>query len=114
MKPSSGLTWPWSLTRPKRRAAHLAFAHFAKHNYEAALDAMRQVPDPGFTQELYFAAILAMLGRDDEAAAHRDKALAVNPDISVSWAVSHTPFAGLMRSFLCGEFFAEVGSSMMG
>lgn len=80
-------------TEAPRRAAHLALAHFVGHNYEAALDAMLQVPAPGFTQELYFAAILAMLGRDDEAAVHRDKALAVNPGISVSWAISHTPFA---------------------
>ena len=80
-------------TEAPRRAAHLAFAHFVAHNYEAALEALRQVPAPGVTQEVYFAVILAMLGRDDEAAAHRDKAFAINPGISVSWATAHTPFA---------------------
>lgn len=71
MKLSSGSAWPLSLIRQNRRAAHLALAHFVGHNYEAALDAMRQVSALGFTQELYFAAILTMLGRDDEAAAYR-------------------------------------------
>lgn len=79
-------------TEAPRRSAHLAFAHFVAKDYEAALAAMQKVPNPGLQQEMYFAVILAMLGRADESADHRDKAIAMDPSVGVSWALGKVNF----------------------
>lgn len=77
-------TWYWE---------NLGIAQFAKHNYNAALDAFNRLEQHSFYDQLYVASVNAYLGNERKASHHIKIAQRKNPRLKISNPSGYFPYS---------------------